>query len=251
MLTHLVFQVEPGTSTAGAPINPFVVVEIENGDGQILSSFQFGITISLVSGPGTLSGTLSATTLGGIATFTDLVINQAGAGYQLGAGFTNQGVSITSNQFNVVSSAASFDAAEIAIIDSQGEVNPTPDVTVVSGSQDEVSPAGTTVMNNQTNYVNSTTGQNILSDNTIVSPQQRLENAFRLLIAGTESEIANLQTPNLVPVKLAPNQQRFASGARIAAQPAKGVMLLDDVLIASLATVAFKSNSDRKKRKAE
>jgi hypothetical protein len=254
MLSHLAFYLQPGTSTAGQPINPFVVVFVENGDDQLLSSFQFGITLSLVAGPGTLGGAVNAETIGGIATFTNLIINQVGNGYQLGAKFTGGPVDVTSNTFDVVASTVSFDLTNSAIIDAQdaSTANPTPDMTIVYGSPfDDSQPVQSATANTQVN-----SDKQALSDSIIIATQHRLENAFRVMIAGTESEIGNLQTPNLVPVKLAPNHPQFATGTiSAAAQPAKGMVFVDDLLIAAVSTAAFKavvSTSDqRKKRKAQ
>jgi hypothetical protein len=70
------------------------------------------VTISLANNPGgsTLGGTLTATAVDGVATFTNLTLNQAGTGYTLHA--TASGLSTaTTSSFNVVAPAPAVTAS--------------------------------------------------------------------------------------------------------------------------------------------
>jgi hypothetical protein len=61
------------------------------------------VTISIGTKPvdGTLSGTLTVTVVNGIATFSDLSIDQSGAGYTLHATIGGSLADIDSNAFNI------------------------------------------------------------------------------------------------------------------------------------------------------
>jgi hypothetical protein len=83
--TRLVFSTEPGGAKVGQPLDPQPVVRVEDDAGQLMTSFNGPITITLGTNPGsaTLSGTLTVTATNGVATFTKLSINQSGTGYTL------------------------------------------------------------------------------------------------------------------------------------------------------------------------
>jgi hypothetical protein len=102
---HLVFSQQPSAATAGSVIAPAVTVKILDQYGNLLNTDNTDtVTISLATNPagGTLSGTLTATVSGGVATFSNLSINQAGNGYVLGAK-SGSLAAITSAAFNVTS----------------------------------------------------------------------------------------------------------------------------------------------------
>jgi hypothetical protein len=85
---HLLFLQQPTATAAGRTITPAVLVGVVDAYGNVESSDNTDlITLSLGSNPsgGTLSGTLTVTVSGGIATFSDLSIDQAGMGYMLHA----------------------------------------------------------------------------------------------------------------------------------------------------------------------
>jgi hypothetical protein len=84
---HLLFLQQPTDTPAGQTISP-VVVEVVDQFGNVETSDNSDtITLALGSNPGggTLSGTLSLTVVNGVATFSDLSIDQAGDGYTLHA----------------------------------------------------------------------------------------------------------------------------------------------------------------------
>jgi hypothetical protein len=83
-----VFAVQPSTTAASAVIAPAVTVTLEDSAGHtIATDSSTTVTLALGANPGggTLSGTTTATASGGVATFSDLGIANAGTGYTLTA----------------------------------------------------------------------------------------------------------------------------------------------------------------------
>jgi parallel beta-helix repeat protein len=99
---HLLFLQQPTDTAAGQTISP-VIVEVVDAFGNVETGDNGDtVTLSIGSNPGggTLSGTLSVTVVNGVATFSDLAIDLAGAGYTLHA--TDGGVpDIDSNPFAI------------------------------------------------------------------------------------------------------------------------------------------------------
>ena len=99
---NLTFVTQPTNTPVGQVISPGVQVEATNSSNAVIPGLS--ITLSLNSGPGTLSGTLTQmTSASGIATFPDLSLNAAGTGDTLKAAAGS--VSATSGPFNVTSTA--------------------------------------------------------------------------------------------------------------------------------------------------
>jgi len=85
--TNLVFRTQPATTLPLATI-PTVRVAIEDDLGNTMTNFSGTVTIAIgrnggVVLPGTLSGTKTVPVVNGIATFSDLSIDQPGNGYTL------------------------------------------------------------------------------------------------------------------------------------------------------------------------
>ena len=83
---HVVFLQQPSDTSAGQTINPALMVEIVDQWGHVVSSDNSDtVTLLIGNNPsgGTLSGTLTVTVSAGIATFSDLSIDQIGDGYTL------------------------------------------------------------------------------------------------------------------------------------------------------------------------
>jgi hypothetical protein len=103
--TRLAISTQPPASvTAGSGFGPSVTVEDRFGDA--ITDYSGSVTIALAQGPsgGILGGTLSATAVDGIATFSGLTLDLAGTGYALEA--TAGGLeSATTSEFNVVPAA--------------------------------------------------------------------------------------------------------------------------------------------------
>jgi hypothetical protein len=101
--THLVFTVQPSNTTAGATITPAVQVTALDAGNNVATGFVANVLIAIKTnaGGGTLSGTLTIAAGAGVATFSDLSINNIGTGYTLQA--TSGGLtSATSNTFNIM-----------------------------------------------------------------------------------------------------------------------------------------------------
>ncbi|MBA3583429.1 MAG: DUF11 domain-containing protein [Gemmatimonadetes bacterium] len=100
---RLQFQQQPSNTQAGATITPAVTVRSVDGNGNTVTSFNGQVTLTLGANPGagTLSGTVTQTAVSGVATFNNLSIDKAAAGYTLVAesgglaGATSSAFSIT------------------------------------------------------------------------------------------------------------------------------------------------------------
>ncbi len=81
--TQLSFIGVPSSGITGTDINSFTV-EARRADNTVDVNYTGTISLSKASGPGTLSGTTAVTAVGGVATFTAIQFDQAGA-YTLSA----------------------------------------------------------------------------------------------------------------------------------------------------------------------
>jgi len=86
--THLAFTVQPSTTLPMMTIKPPVQVTAVDDLGNPVTSFTGSVTIAIGHNggmlvPGTLSGTKTVTAANGVATFSDLSIDQLGNGYTL------------------------------------------------------------------------------------------------------------------------------------------------------------------------
>jgi hypothetical protein len=100
--TSLAFTTQPGSTTAGSSLPGPPTVAAQDSSGNTVTSFTGSITIAIGNNPGggSLGGTTTKNAVSGVATFTDLSINQAGNGYTLtasSAGLTGA----TSAAFNI------------------------------------------------------------------------------------------------------------------------------------------------------
>ncbi len=94
----LTFVQQPTNAVAGATISPAVQVAVQDGNGTTVTGATNPVTLAL-SGGGALGGTVSATPQNGIATFSNLAVNNAGS-YTLSA--TGPGLtSATSQSFTI------------------------------------------------------------------------------------------------------------------------------------------------------
>jgi len=78
----LAFLQQPSNASIGATISPAVQVVVEDANGNPDTSASNPVTLALVGGTG-LGGTLTVTPQNGVATFSDLIVSTAGAGYTL------------------------------------------------------------------------------------------------------------------------------------------------------------------------
>jgi len=94
--TQLAFTVQPSTTLPRMAIHPAVQVTALDAAGTPATSYNGAVTIAIGNNggllvPGTLSGTKTVTAVNGVATFSDLSIDQMGNGYTLkvaASGFT-------------------------------------------------------------------------------------------------------------------------------------------------------------------
>jgi len=102
--TALSFRVQPSNVATGQPITPAVVVGFIDGQSDQVTNTDALITVALIPTTGSpganLSGTLTAQSVDGVATFSDLSIDQVGAGFQLVA-TADEFEPRNSNPFNV------------------------------------------------------------------------------------------------------------------------------------------------------
>jgi hypothetical protein len=102
--TQLAFTGPPSNTPAGAVITPPVQVTARDAFGNTATQFTGNITLAIPAnanpGGGTLSGTKIMAAVAGLATFSDLSINNAGNGYRLRA--TSSGLTaVNSAVFNI------------------------------------------------------------------------------------------------------------------------------------------------------
>src|SRR5208283_5190493 len=102
-ISHLVFQVQPASTTAGKAISPAVVVDIENAQNQIVTTDNSTVTLAVNSGPATMRVQVQAKN--GVATFSgDLILTKAGSYALLAADGSD--TPAVSNAFTVSAAAA-------------------------------------------------------------------------------------------------------------------------------------------------
>jgi hypothetical protein len=106
--SKLVFGQQPANTSAGATItstsSQAVTVEVEDPYGNLVSSSTANVTLAIVSGSGTLLGATTVQAAGGVASFSNLAIDQAGS-YTLIASGTGLGGTATSSQFTITAGA--------------------------------------------------------------------------------------------------------------------------------------------------
>jgi hypothetical protein len=98
------FLVHPSNAVAGAPIAPPIQVAIQDEFNNTVSTAADEVTVRVLPHPsgGTLSetSTVKVNAVGGVATFSNLRINKAGIGFELGASVPGLD-EVKSNAFNV------------------------------------------------------------------------------------------------------------------------------------------------------
>ena len=163
----LAFTVQPGNAAAGSAIAPAVAVSIEDASGNLVTTATTMVSIAIGTNPsaGTLAGTTSVAAVGGVATFSGLSINNAGAGYTLTASgtgltgamssaFTVTGVpaklAFTVQPSAVVNGSAITPAVTVSVEDAQGNVvpNATNQVTLALGANPSAGTLGGTLQAN-------------------------------------------------------------------------------------------------------
>ena len=96
---QLAFVQQPANTTAGALVSPAITVDVENALGDIVTGDNSTVTLGIASGPGYLSGTLTAQAENGVATFSNVSLLTGGS-YTLSA-IDGSLSSATSSSFSV------------------------------------------------------------------------------------------------------------------------------------------------------
>jgi hypothetical protein len=121
-VSKIAFVTQPSDSMAGTPVQPVVTVELLDGNGNQVTGSNGTVTLTLEQN-GTnapLAGTTSAVANSGLATFSNIVVNNAGTGYTLEASVAGL-PSVASASFTVVPQLSSEQAAESdSFVDSIG-----------------------------------------------------------------------------------------------------------------------------------
>jgi hypothetical protein len=100
---HLVFLQQPADTAAGQTMAAVIVQVVDQFGNAVIGDNTHSVTLSIGNNPsgGTLSGTVTVTVVNGVATFSDLSIDQAGDGYTLHASVAGSLPDIDSNPFNI------------------------------------------------------------------------------------------------------------------------------------------------------
>ena len=101
----LAFGTQPATTAAGATMATFTVQIQDSTGAQTSSTANVTVAFGTNPGTGTLSGTKTVAAVNGLATFSDISINNAGVGYTLAASSTGL-TGATSASFTIVGPAA-------------------------------------------------------------------------------------------------------------------------------------------------
>ncbi len=219
--TQLAFLQQPANTTALAVMAPPVQVGVEDANGNLVTTAGSTITLALKGGAG-LSGTLSVAAMNGIATFSNLSVSAAGAGYLLSAGSPGL-TAATSTAFNItapiaappvptklafvqqptslVASTVMSPPVQVAIEDASGKIltTATNSVTVALASGTGLSGALTAAAVNGIATFNGLTVNNIGTGDSLSAGSSGL--------TGVTSTAFNVTAPPTAPVKLAFVQQ--------------------------------------------
>ena len=123
--TQLVFSTPPVTTVAGVSIAPAIVVQAQDAGNALVTSYIGNVMLYFGANPGasTLSGSTTVAAVAGIATFSNISLNHASAGYTLVAS-SGALTPATSPMFAITS-------GPLATI----TVTPTPATLTIAGTQ--------------------------------------------------------------------------------------------------------------------
>ena len=105
--TQVMFTTQPGNATGGSLLSTQPVVEVQDANGNTVTTSGANVTLAIGTNPGsgTLGGTTTVAAVNGVATFTDLSIDSVGSGYTLVASSPSLS-SATSSTFDITVGAA-------------------------------------------------------------------------------------------------------------------------------------------------
>jgi hypothetical protein len=151
MATALKFTGEPQSAQTGVSIGTITVAAVDS-TGATVTDFSGTVTLAIGANPGggTLSGTTSTATSGGVATFSGLSIDKAGTGYTLTA--TTLGLnSATSTSFEITAQSPPPTTGSLTVTTSTSGSNLDPDgytVSVDGGASQSISDNGSVTFSN-------------------------------------------------------------------------------------------------------
>src|SRR5439155_1682693 len=124
--------VQPGNTTAGAPIAPAVQVTAQDPQGNTVTSFTGDVVMTFGTNThgGALAGTKTVAAVAGVATFANLSVDKAGSGYTLQA--TAGSLTEVSKAFAIAPAAAAKLAFTVQPSDTQAGATITPAVRVAA-----------------------------------------------------------------------------------------------------------------------
>ena len=112
---QLVFATYPNTSVVGTVITPAVTVQVlDAGSNPVPATIAITLALGENPGGGTLGGTVTETSVGGVATFSDPNINRAGIGYTLTANSPSM-IETISRPFTIISATPVLTLEEIRV----------------------------------------------------------------------------------------------------------------------------------------
>lgn len=108
VVARFAFVTQPTDAVAGAAIDPAIRVEVQDTAGNRVEDAELAITLGLAANPAgsTLHGTRTVTSTAGVATFSGLWLDRAGAGYTLSATTAGTVTGDTSAAFAIDPAAA-------------------------------------------------------------------------------------------------------------------------------------------------
>ncbi len=152
---QLAFSAQPSNAASTIAISPAIRVEVLDAGGNRVTTATNSITLGMSNNPGagTLSGTLTVAAASGEATFSDISIDKAGAGYTINASATGL-ISATSVGFDITGSVAT--QLIFSIPPSSAEAG----AAIVPAIQVEVVDVGGNVVTTATNPITLAIGNN-------------------------------------------------------------------------------------------
>ena len=108
----LSFGTQPSNAVAGVANAPAIVVRALDANGLLMPGYPGTVTLAIAANPGgsTLGGSVAIAPVGGVATFSNVILNKVGTGYTLTAS-SGSLTAATSSAFNIAAAPASVLAA--------------------------------------------------------------------------------------------------------------------------------------------
>ena len=241
--TQLTFKVQPVNTVATVAITPAVQVAVEDSTGAIVTSSTAPVTIALGRNPseGTVAGTLTENAINGVATFSDLTINNLGNVYTLVAS-SGTLTSATSNPFNITPPAITLTVqSELVGINStlNGTItlsSPAPaggvSVALTSGTPANVTVSPATVPIAAGATTGTFTYSGVAAGNSTITGTSTGYTTGTVMTTGTSAQVSLGMIPNVAPAQM----QSIALSLATAA-PAGGTTVTFTIANPNIATV--------------